>query len=84
MKSPKKILENIKIHSNKDTTLVVLLPMNNIFGIFYKLFHLFNGLNIKIFKDNEINEIFIKSYWKIEKRKNFLFSAIFLLKTDYE
>ena len=23
--SPKKILENIKIHSNKDTTLVVLL-----------------------------------------------------------
>lgn len=84
VKSPKKILENIKIHSNKDTTLVVLLPMNNIFGIFYKLFHLFNGLNIKIFKDNEINEIFIKSYWKIEKRKNFLFSAIFLLKTDYE
>ena len=58
--------------------------MNNIFGIFYKLFHLSNGFNIKIFKENEINEIFTKSYWKIENRKNFLFSAICLLKIDHE
>tara|TARA_B110000196_G_scaffold306324_1_gene304830 strand:- start:3507 stop:4115 length:609 start_codon:yes stop_codon:yes gene_type:complete len=82
--SPKKILKNIKNHSNRNTRLIVLLPMNNIFGIFYKLFHLSNGLNIKIFKENEINEIFTKSYWKIENRKNFLFSAICLLKIDHE
>ena len=81
---PGEILKNIKKHANKDSKLVVLLPINNVYGLAYKIFHLFNGFKIRIFKESEINKIFNQANWKIEKRKNFLFTSVFLLKSNYE
>jgi len=67
VKSDQKILLNAKKHSNNNSQMFILVPRDNIFGYIYKLFHKFNGINIKLYSLKGIQKLLAKSGWSIDK-----------------
>jgi 2-polyprenyl-3-methyl-5-hydroxy-6-metoxy-1,4-benzoquinol methylase len=82
VKSPHNILKKLKISSKKDCRLIILCPSENLFAKIYKLNHSKNGLQINLFNQVKIDNIFKKSGWKIVKQKKILFSIILLAKLE--
>jgi len=78
--SAEKILINIRLHAYKNSKLVILFPMNNFLGRIYQLYHLKNGIKIKLFNDSEINMILKNSGWTVKKSKKKFFSNVILAK----
>tara|TARA_Y100000385_G_C13023436_1_gene607258 strand:- start:42 stop:644 length:603 start_codon:yes stop_codon:yes gene_type:complete len=82
VKSPHNILKKLKISSQKNCRLIILCPSENLFAKIYKLNHSKNGLQINLFNQVKIDNIFKKSGWKIVKQKKILFSIILLAKLE--
>ena len=82
VKSPHNILKKLKISSKKDCRLIILCPSENLFAKIYKLNHSKNGLQINLFNQVKIDNIFKNSGWKIVKQKKILFSIILLAKLE--
>ncbi len=76
VKKPIKVFRNINKISKKNSTFVLLCPNNNFFGKLYKLFHLFNNININLFSIDQLNYLSQKSGWRIVKKESFLFSTV--------
>ena len=82
VKSPHNILKKLKISSQKNCRLIILCPSENLFAKIYKLNHSKNGLQINLFNQVKIDNIFKNSGWKIVKQKKILFSIILLAKLE--
>ena len=76
VKKPIRVFENINKISKKNCTFVLLCPKDNFFGKIYKLFHLFNKIDINLFSIDQLNNLSQKSGWKIIKKESFLFSTV--------
>lgn len=64
--SPYKAIESIKKHLKKNGFLVILYPPLNFWGLLYKMYHYFHGLNIKLFTKQKffISGFFVESHYK--------------------
>tara|TARA_B100000780_G_C21120711_1_gene453915 strand:+ start:811 stop:1413 length:603 start_codon:yes stop_codon:yes gene_type:complete len=80
VKSPEKVLKNIKKSAKKNCDFVILCPSDNFLAKIYKIYHSRNNINIKLFSFYEINNILKKTGWKVKKRKKVIFSNIILAK----
>ena len=80
VKKPIKVFRNVNKISKKNSTFVLLCPNNNFFGKLYKLFHLFNNININLFSIDQLNYLSQKSGWRIVKKESFLFSTVLKMK----
>ena len=77
VKDPLRVIKNFNKHSNRKTTIIILVPKKTLFGWAYKLFHLINGNKITLFSQTKIKQLFEKEGWKIEKKaKAGLFSLV--------
>ena len=72
-------LNKINLFSKKKSTIVLLLPCNNIFSYIYKIYHLINSNNITIHNvDNMILNL-KKLGWSIIVKKKIIFFSIFII-----
>jgi 2-polyprenyl-3-methyl-5-hydroxy-6-metoxy-1,4-benzoquinol methylase len=63
--NPDKALKNISKSLKKHSTFVLLYPRLTSLGLAYKLYHFKNRLNIYLFSDRKINNLFEKNGMKI-------------------
>lgn len=75
-KEPAMVLKNIATHANAKTELILLIPINNLFGNLYKLFHKSHGINIHLFELQQFQTMASQANWQIKEIKPCgLFSA---------
>tara|TARA_Y100000294_G_scaffold155453_1_gene155680 strand:+ start:1173 stop:1775 length:603 start_codon:yes stop_codon:yes gene_type:complete len=46
--------------------MVLLLPRKGICGFFYKFFHSFHGVKVKLFTEKELKSVLVQGKWKLE------------------
>ena len=78
VKDPLKVFCNSNKMLRKSGLFLILVPYKNIFGVLYKLFHLFHGARVNLFTDKTIFYNATRSGFKVIKtKKTGLFSACY-------
>jgi ubiquinone/menaquinone biosynthesis C-methylase UbiE len=62
---PETIIANARRHAEVNASLVVLVPLANLWGLLYKAYHRRNGLRIKLFSKQEICRIAEHAGWQV-------------------
>lgn len=70
VEDPEKIFRNAKKMLSPDGIFVILVPKKSFFGMFYKIFHIFNNLDVFLFSKDQIIDFSIKNRFKIKKAIN--------------
>jgi len=83
-KNPVNLLKNLKSQLKSEGEIVLIYPNNNLLGFLYKLFHLFHGINIKLFSRTKILSLLKKNNLSLVSLDNinFLSSAIKIKKSS--
>lgn len=76
---PERALCNLARHLKEDGRIVLLIPIRNIPGYNYKMFHYLHGIHIRLFFLNEIKMLLHKTGLEIEKLIE-LFSLSYIIK----
>lgn len=79
-KNYKKIYQTVKIHSKKQTNIILMMPHKNLFSYIYYLFHRFNGITLNILNEKKITNDLKKYFILLNKNYIFPFSIIFKCK----
>jgi trans-aconitate methyltransferase len=79
IKSYSSFLNKINFFSKKKSTIVLLLPCNNILSYIYKIYHLINSNNITIHNIDKIISKLKKLGWSIIIKKKIIFFSIFII-----
>jgi len=75
--SPEMFLSNARRHAKETTSMVLLVPLKNIFGTVYRMYHLRHGFNVNLFTPQTLRQAASDSGWQVEEeRKAGLFSLI--------
>ncbi len=73
------IFQKIYNLSDNNTQIFIIFPRKNIFGFFYKFYHLLNGFNIKLRDFTEIENKLFKNNFIIRKKYNTLLSTFVVI-----
>ena len=76
------ILKKIYSLSTFNSEIYLLVPKNNLFGMIYKIYHLFNGLKIRLMSKNKLTKILNKNKFNIIKYEQ-TFLSLFLKVKKY-
>ena len=81
VKDPLKVFYNSKNMLENNGLFLIQVPNKNIFGILYRLFHLFHGVRVNLFTDKTIfNHATCSGFKVVEAKKSGLFSLCYALK----
>ena len=65
-KNYKKIYQTVKVHSKKNTNIILMMPYKNLFSFFYYLFHRLHGISLNIHAKKKLTND-LKKYFIIDK-----------------
>ena len=66
-RDPSVVLQNMATHVNPETELILLIPINNLFGKLYELFHKIHGINIHLFALQQFKTMALQANWQIRE-----------------
>lgn len=75
-KNYKKIYQTVKVHSKKQTNIILMMPYKNLFSSFYYLFHRFHGVSLNILTKKKLTNDLKKYFIVYKKSYIFPFSMI--------